>query len=101
MCAHVREGSATGVEVRREVLECCRANAILEVIGHSRCLVRWLREVVAEAARAGDPGYFRLNRLRTSNSGDEGGGAWKLRRELRRLLAVIGLAGRANAGIAG
>lgn len=87
----VGEGTAAAVEEGGVVGERCRADFVAEVVGDSGFLVVGLAEVVAEATAAGNPCYFGADGLRATHCGNVWACTWELGRELRSLLAIIGL----------
>ncbi len=91
------EGTAAAVEEGGIVSERCRADLVLEVVRDIGFLVVRLAKVVAEATTAGNPCYFGADRLRATHCGDVWACTRELGRELRSLLAVVGLTWSADA----
>lgn len=89
---NIRESAAGEVSVWCVVFLGRRTDVRGQVGVHGSCLVGWLSEVVAEAARAVNPCYLWAYGLGASDGSNIRTCAGELRSELRRFLAIVGLA---------
>lgn len=100
MRGHIRESTPSKVGELRVVRLGPVADVLRQVRLHRLALIPRRREVVAEPAGARHPGDLGRHRLRAAHRGDIRTGAGELRRELGLLRPVVGLAGRADTGVA-
>ena len=91
MCRNIRIPAIGKVGVSAKIPLGGRLNVVVQIGGDGGCLVIRAREIVAEAARTGGPGDLGADGLSAADGGDVGTGARERRRELRCLLAVVGL----------
>ncbi len=89
MGGNVWECTIAAVEERSVVRKSFFADFVLQVIGNSSRLVPWLGEVVAEASRARNPSYLRIDGLSPANRCDVRASTRELRCELWCLFAII------------
>jgi hypothetical protein len=97
----IRESSASEVRERLIVLLDSGADVGLQVRLDCSFLVDWAREVVAEPTSAANPSLLWADGHSSSDGRDVRAGSWELGGELRGLVAVVALAGRADSIVAG
>ena len=97
MRRNIRKSAIRKVGESAEVLLGICTDVFIQVGGYRALLVRGASEVVAEASGASDPSDFGADGLSAADCGDVGTCSRKLRRKLWCHVAIVGLAGCADA----